>query len=88
MNVADFQKNLIDQIQKKSNVKAEDIYKVANSVKSANLQDEATVRGLVKQLAAMAGKPLTAEKEDKIVKAIIGNNMPTDMSTLSKLFKN
>ncbi|WP_077621724.1 stage VI sporulation protein F [Sediminibacillus massiliensis] len=85
--MSDFQKNLFDQIQKKSSVKPDDIFKVADSVKNADFSDEKTVRRLVRQLARMADKPISKEKEDKIVKAITSNNMPTDMSTLGNLFK-
>lgn len=87
VHVSDFQKNMFDQIQKNSNINPEEILNVANSVQNADFSDEATVRKLVKQLSSMADKPVSKEKEEKIVKAITNNNMPTDMNTLSKLFK-
>ncbi|MDX8046111.1 stage VI sporulation protein F [Gracilibacillus sp. S3-1-1] len=86
--MADFKQNMFDQIQKKSNVQPDDIMKVAQSVQNADFSDEKTVRKLVKQLSSLAGKPVSKQKEEKIVKAIIGNQMPKDMNTLSKLFKN
>ncbi|MFC4404342.1 stage VI sporulation protein F [Gracilibacillus xinjiangensis] len=85
--MSDFKDKMFDQIQKKSNIKSDQIFKVAQSVQSADFSDEATVRKLVRQLADMAGKPVSKEKEDKIVRAITNNNMPADMNTLSKLFK-
>ncbi|WP_369413904.1 stage VI sporulation protein F [Aquibacillus saliphilus] len=85
--MSDFQKNMFDQIQKNSKINPDEILKVANSLQNANFSDEKTVRKLVKQLAQMADKPVSKEKEDKIVKSITNNNMPTDMNTLSKLFK-
>ncbi len=78
---------MFDQIQKKSNIQADEIMKVAQSVQNADFSDEATVRKLIRRLSNMAGKPVSKEKEDKIVKAITNNNMPADMNTLSKLFK-
>nr|WP_226035006.1 stage VI sporulation protein F [Aquibacillus saliphilus] len=78
---------MFDQIQKNSKINPDEILKVANSLQNANFSDEKTVRKLVKQLAQMADKPVSKEKEDKIVKSITNNNMPTDMNTLSKLFK-
>ncbi|UOQ85888.1 stage VI sporulation protein F [Gracilibacillus salinarum] len=86
--MSDFKQNMFDQIQKKSNIQPDQIMKVAQSVQSADFSDEKTVRKLVKQLARLSGKPVSKQKEDKIVKAIINNNMPKDMGTLSKLFKN
>ncbi|SHN19738.1 MULTISPECIES: stage VI sporulation protein F [Gracilibacillus] len=86
--MSDFKQNMFDQIQKKSNVQPDDIFKVAQSVQNADFSDEKTVRQLVKQLARLSGKSVSKQKEDKIVKAITNNNMPKDMNTLSKLFKN
>ncbi|GAE91355.1 hypothetical protein JCM21714_303 [Gracilibacillus boraciitolerans JCM 21714] len=86
--MSDFKQNMFDQIQKKSNVKPDDIFKVAQSVQNADFSDEKTVRQLVKQLANISGKTVSKQKEDKIVKAITNNKMPKDMNSLSKLFKN
>ncbi|GLO66451.1 MULTISPECIES: stage VI sporulation protein F [Oceanobacillus] len=82
-----FQKGLFDKLQKNANINPEDVYKVADSVKHANFKDEQTVRNLVKQLSQMANKPLSKEREDKIVQSIVNNNMPSDMNSLNKLFK-
>nr|WP_251045996.1 MULTISPECIES: stage VI sporulation protein F [unclassified Oceanobacillus] len=86
-NVNNFQKGLFDKLQKNANINPEDVYKVADSVKHANFKDEQTVRNLVKQLSQMANKPLSKEREDKIVQSIVNNNMPSDMNSLNKLFK-
>jgi hypothetical protein len=79
--------SLFDNIEKKTNIKKEDIFKVADSVKDANFKDEKTVRQLIKQVSALAGKPVSKEKEDKIVNAIISNNMPMDINSIGKMFK-
>ncbi|KGP73002.1 stage VI sporulation protein F [Pontibacillus yanchengensis] len=80
-----FQKKAFDHLQKKANISPDEIFKVADSVKNADFKDEKTVRNLVKQLSKMAGKPVSKEKEDKIVKAIVENNM--DMNQLNQMFK-
>ncbi|MFC0523144.1 stage VI sporulation protein F [Pontibacillus salicampi] len=80
-----FQKKAFDHLNKKANITPDEIFKVADSVKNANFKDEQTVRDLVKRLSKLAGKPVSKEKEDKIVKAITENNM--DMSQLNKMFK-
>ncbi|MFD2925817.1 stage VI sporulation protein F [Halobacillus naozhouensis] len=82
-----FQKNIFDHLQKKANINPDDVYKVADSVKHADFTDEKTVRQLVKQLSTIAGKPVSKQKEDKIVEAIVKQNMPLDMNTLSKFLK-
>ena len=85
--VTDYKNKMFDQISKQSNMKPEDIMKVAQSVQNADFSNEQTVRQLVKQLSQMAGKPVSKQKEDKIVQAITNNNLPKDMNTLTKLFK-
>lgn len=86
-NVSDYKNKIFDQISKQSNMKPEDIMKVAQSVQNADFSNERTVRQLVKQLSQMAGKSVSKQKEDKIVQAITNNNLPKDMNTLTKLFK-
>ncbi|WP_067725442.1 stage VI sporulation protein F [Oceanobacillus damuensis] len=83
-----FQKGMFDKIQKNSNINPDDIFKVADSVKNANFSDEKTVRNLVRHLARMADKPLSKEKEDKIVQSIVNNKMPGDIQSLNHFFKN
>ena len=79
-------KNLFDNLEKKANVKQQDIFNLANSVSGANLKDEATVRNLIQQVGALANKPVPKEKEDELVKAITTNNIPLDFASLAKLF--
>ncbi|MFQ3542971.1 stage VI sporulation protein F [Halobacillus rhizosphaerae] len=82
-----FEKNIFDHLKKKANINPEDVYKVAESVQNADFSDEKTIRRLVQQLAKIANKPVSKQKEDKIVEAIVKQNMPLDMSTLGKFFK-
>ncbi|MFG6148682.1 stage VI sporulation protein F [Halobacillus sp. B23F22_1] len=85
--MSNFQKNIFDHLQNKANINPEDVYQVADSVKNADFSDEKVVRRLVKQLARVANKPVSKQKEDKIVEAIVNQNIPLDMNTLSKYFK-
>ncbi|GAA0297072.1 hypothetical protein GGQ92_000427 [Gracilibacillus halotolerans] len=85
--MTDQNNKMFDQISKKTNMKPDDILKVAQSVQNADFSDQKTVRQLVKQLSQMTGKPVSKQKEDKIVQAITNNNLPKDMNTLTKLFK-
>ncbi|WP_164218969.1 stage VI sporulation protein F [Virgibacillus sp. YIM 98842] len=82
-----FQKGLFDKLQENANIKPDEVYKVADSVKNADFSDERTVRKLVRHLAKMANKPISKDKENKIVESITKNNMPTDMQSLNQLFK-
>lgn len=82
-----FQKGLFDKIQQKAKINPDDVYKVADSVKHADFSDEKTVRRLIRQLSKLANKPVSKQKEDKIVQSIVKNDIPMDMNSLNKLFK-
>lgn len=85
--MSNFQKGLFDKLNKNANIDSNDVHKVADSVKNADFSDEETVRNLVRRLSKMANKPLSKEKEDKIVQSITKNKMPADMQSLNQLFK-
>jgi len=85
--VSNNQDNLFDKVQQNSDISPNEIYKVANSVKNADFSDEKTIRNLVQRLSKLANKPISKEKENKIVESITKNNMPVDMQTLNKMFK-
>ncbi|MBN8208000.1 stage VI sporulation protein F [Bacillus sp. NTK071] len=78
--------DLFDNIEKKTNVKKEDIFKLANSVQGADFTDEKTVRKLIANVARVANVNVSKEKEDRIVKAIVNKNIPFDLSSIAKLF--
>lgn len=79
--------NFFDNIEKRTNVKKEDIFKLANSVSNANLKDERTLRQLIADVSRIANVPVSKEKEEKIVQAILNNNMPADLSQLTNMIK-
>jgi hypothetical protein len=79
--------NPFDKIQQGTGISPSEIYKVADSVKNADFSDEKTVRKLVRQLARMANRPISKDKEDKLVKSITSNQVPTDLNSLNQLFK-
>ncbi|MCF3941650.1 stage VI sporulation protein F [Oceanobacillus alkalisoli] len=81
-----FQKGMFDKINQKSNISPDEIYKVADSVKHADFSDEKTVRELIQRLSRLANKPVSKEKEDKIVEAIVKNKVPMNSQTMNNLF--
>ncbi|MFN7252190.1 MAG: stage VI sporulation protein F [Anaerobacillus sp.] len=78
--------NFFDNLEKKTNVKQQDIFNLANSVSGANFKDEQTVRNLIQQVANLANKPVSKEKEDELVNTIVNNNLPLDFASLAKMF--
>ena len=62
--------SLFDKVEKKTNVKKDDILKLAKKIQGKDLNDEKMLRSLIKDVAKLAGKDVSKEKEDKIIKAV------------------
>ncbi|SEP68465.1 stage VI sporulation protein F [Piscibacillus halophilus] len=84
----DFQQNIFNHLKKKANINPNEVMNVAKAMQNANFSDEKTVRDLVRHLAAMANKPLSQQKEDRIVKMITEKGDQLDQQTLQQFFKN
>ncbi|SDH08041.1 Stage VI sporulation protein F [Alteribacillus persepolensis] len=79
--------SFFDQIEKKTNVKQEDLFKLVQSLNGADFQDEQTVRRVISDVSRLAGKSVSKKQEDELVKAIVNNNIPFDLSSLNKWFQ-
>ncbi|WP_096434855.1 stage VI sporulation protein F [Alteribacter populi] len=79
--------SFFDQVEKKTNVKQQDLFKLAQNASKTDLKSEQNVRQLIQQVARVANVPVSKKKEDELVKAIISNNVPMDFGTLAKMFQ-
>ncbi len=77
---------LFDFIEKKTQVKKNDIFSLAESLSQANFKDEQTVRSIVNRVARMANVSVPKAKEDALVKAIVQNQIPLNLGSLTKMF--
>lgn len=82
--MAQNQNQLFDNVEKKTGVSMEQIMRLVNSLQGANLRDEQTVRKLIHDVAKMANKPVSKEKEERLVKAITTNNVP-DFAAIAQM---
>lgn len=74
--------NIFDKVEKKTNVKKEDIISLAKSVSGQDLSDENNIRKLIKQVARLAGKEVSKEKEESIIKAVKKDKVPKDFKNM------
>lgn len=72
-------------VEKKTGVNMNDIFALANSLQNANFKDEKTVRGVIRQVSQIAGKPVSREMEDKIVQSIVKDGKSLDFNSISKM---
>jgi len=80
--------NFFKNIEKKTGVNMNDIFQLANSIQGANLQDETTVRQVVKQVSKIAGRSIPKDMEDKIVQTIIQDGKKLDFNTIANMMNN
>lgn len=71
--------NFFDRVEKKTNVKKEDILSLARSIQNKNLKDEKELRKLIKSVATLAGRDVSKEREEKIIDAIIKDKIPKNI---------
>jgi predicted RNA-binding protein with PUA-like domain len=72
-------------MEKKTGVKMDEVFKLAESLQHANLQDEKTLRQVIQKVSRLANKPVSKEKEEKIIQAVLNNKVPKDLSNIAKM---
>ena len=77
-----FTDNFFNKIEKKTNVGKETILNLASKLENSNLKNENTLREVIKELSKMTGRDISKEKEDKIIEAVVNDNIPKDINKL------
>ena len=76
--------SFFDRVERKTNVKKEDILSLARSIQGKDLKDENTLRSLIQDVSKLAGKEVSKEKEDKIIDAVKKDKIPKDINKMTK----
>lgn len=79
MNISD---SFFNKIEKKTNVKKSSILNLAKKLQGDNMKDEKTLREVIKELSSMTGKEVSKEQEDKIIKTVINDKVPTNIDKM------
>ena len=77
-----FNDSFFKKVEDKSGVNKKTIMSLANKLQHSNMKDENVLRDLVKEIGQVAGREVSKEKEDKIVSAILKDNVPKDLDKL------
>ena len=75
--------NLFNKVEKKTNVKKNDIINLAKSIQNKNMNDENNLRELIQNIAKMAGKEVDKEKEEKIINAVKNNQINDEIKKMN-----
>ena len=74
--------SIFEKVESKTNVKKDDIVKLAKSISGKDLNDERNLRKLIKDVARLAGKEVSKEKEEKIINAVKKDKIPRDLKNV------
>ena len=77
-----FKDSLFNKIEKKTNINKETIMNLANKIQKNNMKDETTLREVINDISNLTGKQVSKEKEDKIINAIINDQVPNNVDKL------
>ena len=77
-----FKDSLFNKIEKKTNINKETIIALANKIQKNNMKDEKTIREVIKDLSNLTGKDVSKEKEDKIINAIMNDQVPNNVDKM------
>ena len=74
--------SFLNKVEKRTNVSKQTILDLADRLKGGNLKDESTIRGVIDELAKLTGKNVSKEQSDKIVKAVVGDQIPNNLESM------
>lgn len=79
-------KNMMEYMERNSQISMDEIFQVANSLQHASLQDEEAIRTIVRQLSHLTGHTVSMDVENQIVQAILNGDAPTTTDHLQRYF--
>lgn len=79
MNLSD---NFFKRVENKTNVKKSTIINLAQKLQGDNMKDEKTLREVIHELSEMTGKEVSKEQEDKIINAVVNDQVPDNLDKM------
>lgn len=73
---------LVDRVSKKTNVKKEDIFKLANDLQKKDLNNEKDMRDFIQAVAKVTNQSLDQRKIDKLIKIMQNKDVLNDVEKM------
>ena len=73
---------LVDRVSKKTNVKKEDIFKLANDLQRKDLNNEKDMRDFIQTVAKVTNQSLDQRKIDKLIKIMQSKDVLNDVEKM------
>lgn len=80
--MTNFTDGFFKKIEKKTNVNKETILDLAKKLQENDLKNENTLREVIQELSQMTGREVSKAKEDKIINAVINDNVPKNIDKM------
>lgn len=77
-----FSDSFFDRVEKKTSVGKDTILNLATKLQNADLKNEGTLREVIQELGGMTGKPVSKEREDKIIEAVVNDKIPKNIDKM------
>lgn len=77
-----FTDGFFKRVEKKTNVNKDTILSLASKLQQGDMKNEDNLREIIHELSTMTGKPVSKEKEDKIIKTIQNDQVPENIDKL------
>ena len=74
-----FSDNFFKKVEKKTNVNKDTILSLAKKLQNGNMKDETTLKEVIGTLSKMTGRPVSKEQEEKIINAVVNDQVPKDI---------
>ena len=80
--MTNFTDGFFKKIEKKTNVNKETILGLAKKLQENDLKNENTLREVIQELSQMTGREVSKESEEKIINAVINDNVPKNIDKM------
>ena len=77
-----FSDGFFNKVEKKTNVNKDTILSLARKLQQGDMKDENNLKEVIHELSAMTGRPVSKEKEEKIISAIKNDQVPNNIDKL------
>lgn len=77
-----FGDSFFKKVEKKTNVNKDTILSLAKKLQNNNIKNENTIREIINDISTMTGKEVSKEKEEKIINAIMKDQVPKNIDKM------
>ncbi len=77
-----FDDKFFSRVEKKTKVDKDTIISLARNLQNGNLNDENSLRDVIRTLSSLTGKEVSKEKEQKIIETILKGKVPKSVDKM------